>query len=351
MNLYAFHLSGEHETLPRSEALALLGICSRKFNEIDQSDRCLLIEAQDLDSRALELRLGMTHSVIEVRSICDASLEALEGAVGELELPEGSYRIRAKRIRHPVLKADSVEKEVGRWLFRRGYRADLRSPDIDLKALITEEKIILGIEVARPDRGGFEDRRPHLKPFFHPGVLMPRIARALVNIAQVRLDERLLDPFAGTGGILVEACLIGAKGIGVDVQKSLISGAAANVAGQSCDLILGDAKRLPLQDDSIDAAVLDIPYGRSAAIRAKSKDELLMKGVRELHRVIKHGRRIAIVADRPIGGFLEDAGFEIIETHSDRVHGSLTRRIFICKKHGPIGSRPKQACFEQISGN
>jgi tRNA (guanine10-N2)-dimethyltransferase len=332
MKLYAFHLSGEHETLPRSEALALLGICSRKFNEIASMDRCLLIEAQDLDAKALELRLGMTHRVIEVRSICDASLEALKGAVGEMELPQGSYRIRAKRIKHPVLKADSIEQEVGRWLFRRGYRADLKNPEIDLKALITEEKIILGIEAARPDRGGFEDRRPHLKPFFHPGVLMPRIARALINIAQVRLDERLLDPFAGTGGILVEACLIGARSIGVDVQKSLIYGAFANVVGLNCDLILGDAKRLPLQDDSIDAAVLDIPYGRSAAIRAKSKEELLKDSLEELRRVLKQGRRMAIVADRPIGGRLEDADFEIIETHRDRVHGSLIRHIFICLK-------------------
>jgi tRNA (guanine10-N2)-dimethyltransferase len=332
MKLYAFHLSGEHDTLPRSEALALLGICSSGFNEISFHDRCLLIEAQDLDAESLELRLGMTHSVIEVLAICDASTKALEGAVGQLELPKGSYRIRAKRIKHAFLKGDLVEQEVGRWLFRRGYRADLNRPEIDLRALITEEWIILGIEIARPDRGGFEDRRPHLKPFFHPGVLMPRIARALVNIAQVRPDDRLLDPFAGTGGILVEACLAGARGIGVDIQRSLIRGASVNVAGLNCDLILGDAQHLPLRDASIDAAVLDIPYGRSAAIRARSKDDLLMNGLEELHRVLKDGGKMAIVADRPIDGHLERAGFQIIEIHNDRVHGSLTRHIFICTK-------------------
>lgn len=332
MKLYAFHLSGEHETIPRSEALALLGICSSRFKEICLLDQCLLVEAEGLDARALELRLGMTHSVIEVLAICDAGLDPLAEAVKDVELPRKPYRIRAKKIKHSDLKTDQVEHEVGKWLLRRGYRADLKNPEIDLKALITEEKIIFGLEIARPDRSGFEDRRPHLKPFFHPGVLMPRVARTLVNIVQVRPGERLLDPFAGTGGILVEACLIGIRGLGVDVQRSLICGASANIIGLNCNLILGDAKRLPIQDASIDATVLDIPYGRSALIRAKSKDELLKESLAELNRVLKPNKKMAIVADRPIDGYLKDAGFNIIEIHMERVHRSLTRHIFICRK-------------------
>ena len=332
MKLYAFHLSGEHETLPRSEALALLEIYSARFKEICILDQCLLAEAEDLDVEALELRLGMTHSVIEVLAVCDASIDALAKAVRDVELPSKPYRIRAKRIKHADLKADQVEREIGKWLHRRGYRADLQNPEVDLKALITEEKLIFGIEIARPDRSGFEDRRPHLKPFFHPGVLMPRIARTLVNIVQARPGERLLDSFAGTGGILVEACLIGIRGLGVDVQRSLIRGATANIIGLNCNLVLGDAKRLPLRDDSIDAAVLDIPYGRSASIRAKSRDELLEKSLTELNRVLEPSKKMAIIADRPIDGYLKDAGFNVIEIHKERVHRSLTRHIFICSK-------------------
>lgn len=332
MKLYAFHLSGEHETLPRSEALALLEICSSKFEVVRLLDQCLLVEAEDLDAKALELRLGMTHSVIEVLSVCDANIDSLAKAAREIDLPSRSYRIRAKGIKHADLKADQVEREVGKWLLSRGYRADLKNPEIDLKAAITGDKIILGIEIARPDRSVFEDRRPHLKPFFHPGVLMPRIARSLVNIVQARPGDHLLDPFAGTGGILVEACLIGICGLGVDVQRQLIRGATANISGLNCTLILGDAKRLPIHDSSIDAAVLDIPYGRSALIRAESKDDLLKKSLAELQRVLKPNKRMAIVADRPIDDYLVDAGFSIVEMHRERVHRSLTRHIFICSR-------------------
>jgi len=219
---------------------------------------------------------------------------------------------------------------VGRILFARGYRADLSHPELLLRAIITSGRIVLGIEVARTDRSSFEGRRPHLKPFFHPGVLMPRMARALVNLTQVRAGEVLLDPFAGTCGILIEACLIGVNGVGIEVQPRLVKGALCNLQDLDCGLVLGDAKRLPLKESSIDAAVLDTPYGRSAKIMAASKELLLKESLEELFRVIRPGRRMAIVADRSIEEIIEEVGFVLLQKHTDRVHRSLTRQIFIC---------------------
>lgn len=332
MKTYAFELSGEHETLPRSEALALTEVYSSKHREVCLLDQCLLVEAEGLDFKALGRRLAMAHSIIEVMVVCEARLEDLAEAVTRIDIPAKSYRIRAKRVKQAAMPGDAVEKEVGRILFRRGFRADLKSPEIKLRAVITGDKIVLGQEIACPDRSGFESRRPHLKPFFHPGVLMPRMARALVNLSQAMPGERLLDPFAGTGGILVEACLIGIKGIGIDVQKRLIRGARANIACLDCSLMTGDAKRLPFKDKSIDAAVLDTPYGRSALIEARSKEALLDESLAELHRVLKLGRRMVIVSDRPIEVQVSAAGFEIIQKHFDRVHRSLTRHIFVCER-------------------
>ena len=161
---------------------------------------------------------------------------------------------------------------------------------------------------------------------------MPRMARALVNLTQVRAGEMLLDPFAGTCGILIEACLIGIQGVGIEVQTRLVKGALCNLHTLDCSLLLGDAKRLPLQNSSIDAAVLDTPYGRSAKILAKSKEFLLQESLSELFRVIKPDRRMVIVADSSLDALLANAGFEIIQKHTDRVHGSLTRQIFLCQR-------------------
>jgi tRNA (guanine10-N2)-dimethyltransferase len=332
MKTYAFELSGEHETLPRSEALALVEIFSSRFCVVASLDQCLIVDAEDLDVQVLGQRLAMTHRIIEVLAISDANLEALAQSVSQLVLPRKRYLVRARRIKDAAPGADAVEHEVGRILFQSGYRADLLRPEMVLRAVITTGKIVLGREAARTDRGSFEARRPHLKPFFHPGVLMPRMARSLINLTQVRAGEMLLDPFAGTCGILIEACLIGILGLGVEVQTRLVKGALCNLQSLDCSLLLGDAKRLPLQNSSIDAAVLDTPYGRSAKILAKSKEFLLQESLSELFRVIKRGRLMVIVADSSLEALLANAGFHIIQKHTDRVHRSLTRQIFLCQR-------------------
>jgi tRNA (guanine10-N2)-dimethyltransferase len=329
---YAFELSGEHETLPKSEAIAMVEACSTSYSEVDFLDQCLILEATDLDVEVLARRLAMTHRIIEVLAICKASLEDLALAARGLDLPLKRYMIRARRIKDSLPAADAVEREVGRALFQRGYHADLSNPQIELRAIITSGKIVLGRQVALTDRSSFEKRRPHLKPFFHPGVLMPRMARALVNLTQIRAGETLLDPFAGTCGILIEACLIGITGLGIEVQSSLAKGALCNLENLNCSLLLGDAKRLPLKSSSIDGAVLDTPYGRSAKILAESKEILLKESLDELFRTIKPNRRMVIVSDRSIEALLDNAGFEVLQKHTDRVHRSLTRQIFLCRR-------------------
>lgn len=330
--LYAFELSGEHPTVPRSEALSLLRIHAASFREVAGRERCLLVEADGLDLGVIEQRLAMTHRILEVLAVCDAEPESIEQALRSLDLPRRSYRVRASRLGEGVIKSHDLERIAGRVLHAMGYRADLENPDLDIRAIISCSKVVFGYEAARPDRGGFERRRPHLKPFFYPGVLMPRMARALVNISMSRPGELLLDPFSGTAGILVEACLIGIRGVGVDVQEKLNRGARANLEGMEADLVLGDARSLPFKNSSVDAVVTDTPYGRSAVIKARSKDEILSRSFEEIHRVLRAGRRAVIVSDRPAEDMLRSKGFRIAELHSDRVHRSLTRYIHVCEK-------------------
>ncbi len=328
---YAFELSGEHPTIPKSEALSLLEICSSGHRVVSDLDRCLVVEARDLDIHRLGKRMAMIHRVVEVWAEAEPTPEGVVEAAKDLDLPEKTYRVRAKRLGDAPLMSDEVERKVGSALWRRGYKADMKDPEIEIRAIVTKEGVLLGNEVACSDRVGFRARRPHKKPFFHPGTMLPKLSRALVNLSRVREGERLLDPFPGTAGFLVEAGLVGIRGLGIDVQEEIVRGAKSNLEGLDCTLLVGDAMRLPLKDRSVDGAVLDAPYGRSALIQGGSRDELLAGSLAELRRVLVPKRRMIYVDDRPVGEFVEDAGFEVIEIHTERVHRSLTRHIFVCR--------------------
>ena len=54
--------------------------------------------------------------------------------------------------------------------------------------------------------------------------MMPRMARALVNISLVNPGEWLFDPFCGTGGILIEASDVGAVAAGGDMDRVMVTG-------------------------------------------------------------------------------------------------------------------------------
>lgn len=328
---YAFELSGEHTTLPRSEVLSLLKICSTDFHEIEHLDQCLIVEASNLNYETMAQRLAMSHRIIEDPINVPASLEAVSDAVAGMALPLETYKIRARGVGPTKITGYDVERAVGKALFSRGYKANLKDPQMCLRGIVTNDRIVIGKEIAKVDRSSFESRRPHLKPFFHPGVLMPRVARALVNMSLVKRGQILLDPFSGTAGILVEACMIGISGLGVDVQAKLVKGSLSNVLGSGCSLVVGDAKRLPIRDGSIDGIVCDTPYGRSAIIKARSRDDLLDEALQEMKRVLKKKGRAVVVADRSIEDQIMSVGFSVLEQHFDRVHRSLTRQIFVCE--------------------
>lgn len=62
------------------------------------------------------------------------------------------------------------------------------------------------------------------------GMLPPKLARMLVNLAGLPLDEALLDPFCGSGTILTEAALLGHKNlIGSDISDKAIADTKQNI--------------------------------------------------------------------------------------------------------------------------
>ncbi len=79
----------------------------------------------------------------------------------------------------------------------------------------------------------FEDygRRDYQRPMRDEkqGMLPPKVAQIMVNLAELPKGKTILDPFCGAGTILQEAILLGYKALGSDISKTAIRGAEANL--------------------------------------------------------------------------------------------------------------------------
>ena len=323
----AFELSGESKSIPRAEVLAIFrGVVVREL------ERVLVMDVEIYD-RALGNRLAMTHSIIEVKAMCAQKLASIYLAAQSIELPCVSVAVRAKRIGHGLRSVD-VEATIGKALAERGFKIDLSHPQLLVRALLSEDVCVIGTTLTLIDRSRFESRRPRLRPYFYPGVLLPRMARAAVNLTGISAKELLFDPFCGTGGLLLEAGLIGATVIGSDVDSRMVFGTKMNLDYYDIEsaLLVQDAQRLALRDECVDAVTIDFPYGRSVSVRAQSLNQLTVTALEETLRVLKCAARAVLISHNSIEREISDAGFTIEGRHAQYVHKSLTREIVVVRK-------------------
>lgn len=81
--------------------------------------------------------------------------------------------------------------------------------------------------------------RPHRDAFV--GMLPPKLAQTMLNLAQTSPQDRVLDPFCGTGVVLQEAALLGCGVYGTDLQERMVRYTRDNIAW------LQDYKNLPIE--------------------------------------------------------------------------------------------------------
>jgi tRNA (guanine10-N2)-dimethyltransferase len=288
-----------------------------------------LARARDVGDRIRDL--GFTHRASRLVGTCEPTVtdarELLSGAATDRA---GSVAVRAVDVRGTTdIDTQRVERELGSVLVDRGFSVDLDSPDNELRALFAGGQCALGWLVATVDRG-FGDRKPGDRPFFQPGSMDPMLARALANIAGAEPGATVLDPMCGTGGILIEAGLVGARVVGMDAQAKMVAGARENFEAYLDDwaLLRGDAASLPLAENSVDGVVFDAPYGRQSKIRG-DLGTLVGDTLAEAGRVAP---RCVVVGDRPWARPAGAAGWQTEAAFTRRVHRSLTRYIVVLRR-------------------
>ncbi len=208
----------------------------------------------------------------------------------------------------------------------------LKEPEVVLRVFRGAEEAFVGLTVLRRD-GKWVARRPRARAFFHPSALFPKLARLMVNLTAVRPGETFLDPFSGTGSTLIEASLVGAFSLGIDVDKKMVFGGRRNLRGFGLDaesqVLHADVRELPLRE--VDAIAGDVPYGRASSTMGAGSDELLSAALEQGERCLKRGRRIVLM-HRKGATLVEPKGFQLLGEYEFYVHRSLTRVISVFRK-------------------
>ncbi len=312
-------LSGEHPELPFAE-LQVVG------EVIDKRPQVAVVESGDPWSAR---RLAMAHSVLEYLGDTPADAESFTAMVRDLGITAGCpFAVRVKKIAGSAwnVAVPELERHIGSMITGP---VDLEDPGCEFRAILSGDRCYFGKVLFHGERPSYELRRPGSRTFFHPGVMMPRLARALVNISLVASGETLLDPFCGTGGIVLEAILVGARGIGSDIDPFMVSGSRKNVGG--AEFVQAACGALPFGEACIDAVVTDLPYGQSVSIVAGSLDTLYDDALLEIRRVLLPGKRAVVVTHQDISR--QAAGILSVRAcYAQRVHKSLTRRILVLER-------------------
>lgn len=314
-------LSGEHPTLPRAEVLAVLEAEGVRLADPSWSTKVFHATVEG-PFRRVAVRLGLAHVVCE--ELARGDLADLEEAARAVDLHGRPFRIRGRGL-VPRADAKAAEKRLGAILGRTG-RVDLTRPEMEYRVLLGETSY-LGRVVHTVDRAALEARKVTYRPFSLPISLHPKWARALVNLSRTPAGERLLDPFCGTGGILLEASRMGLRGIGGDVRRSMAAGARSTLhrLGAAADFIVADAGRGPWRPGALAGVATDPPYGRAATTRKEKPLDLYDRAFAMIRDVLRPRGTVAIILPSDDAVEIGRLHLELVERHALRVHGSLTR--------------------------
>lgn len=303
---YLYLLAGEDLELAEAELNGFL----RSQNVDEKPERDGRLAFTETEPEQLK-RLALVH---EVSKVLDRSKK-----------PDSSYRPKASfavRVEDLTGKRDTkeLEKQFGDILSNNTNSVDLDSPEELLKVYVTKEEYILSQQVEDIDRGLFEKRKNQRRPFSSPISLDPVLARIMVNLSEVSPGGKILDPFCGTGGILIEAGLCGISVHGADIQQEMVEGARENL--EEYGIISHDIRKSGISsvdkvfEQKFDAVVTDLPYGKSSKTEGNPLEDFLTAS----NSLSEH--KTVFMSDRDeLNGFEPD--FEIY------VHKSMNRYIYV----------------------
>jgi tRNA (guanine10-N2)-dimethyltransferase len=336
--------SQEHPQLPLAELKAVME-CENIDARIDKITEGLVllkdISPENIESyyETLTKRLGYTHEIHEL--IIKSNVNDFDKDVSSVnwsEYIDETFAVRVKRFKSEI---DTVgyERKAGSLILENcdNIKVNLTKPKSLVRIVAYQDEFFIAIEKIKLNKKHFEDSKPHKRPFFYPGSMNPKLARCMVNLSRVKEGQLLLDPFCGTGGILIEAGLIGCKVVGSDIYWKMKNGTSINLDYYGITdyrTFNLDVRELKMYE-KVSAVVTDPPYGISTSTGDIEGEDIFKEFFHAIYDNMTDDAYLCMASPHYVDlkPMADEVGFEIVEQYGIKMHRSLTRIItVICKK-------------------
>jgi tRNA (guanine10-N2)-dimethyltransferase len=306
-----FLLSKQNIDLSKQEVLALT-----KKQDFMLIDNLLIINSNFKDYK----RLAYTKEVYDLLFISNPKnlLTDMKNFNWQ-KIYKTNFCLRAHNSKKEKQFADLI------WNKIKSPKVNLKSPKTEIHLFFIKNKVI-GALLKYKNKQEFEKRKPHLRPELHPSSLNPRLARALINITGIEKDK-LLDPFCGSGGILIEAGLIKLQPIGYDTDKIMLKRAEINLKHykiKDYKLKQQDATKIKTKVNYI---VTDLPYSRNT--KKQDLTKLYLNFLKTLKKILKKKAVIGFPDFIDHKQLIEKSKLKIEKEFNYYLHKSLSKKIIL----------------------
>lgn len=275
------------------------------------SNGVAVCQALDLVPRSAYLSFGLS---------CLAQSNSLECLIDQIQ----SLNLTPERFRVEFLDLTActqISKQASILSIANAFDAypDLSQPQHRFMCVVQDQYLWLGELLTENDR----TYQLHDAKLYRTSSSLPsRLARALVNLVAPPA-RTILDPFCGTGSILLEAKAIGLTAFGVDSNPRMVGMSRRNLAqfGYSAQVELGDALTCLRTADAI---VTDLPYGRLL--------EVDYQAVRDaFHHLVQLAPHAVYLAGGDLSDSLLQAGYSLVEVLDVRKRHTMSRFVHVCR--------------------
>lgn len=289
------------------------------------------------------LQMRSIDQIVEIKSTFyfDKTLDGLIENVKKTEIPEldnaSSFRVSTRRYGNHPFSSHEVQTVIGGVLQEQyNQQVSLKDYELHLRMDVVGRFAYLGIQHT-PEKY----HKRFKMDFLHRAGIKPSVAYALMQMADIKEGQTILDPFCGAGTIPMEVAYHyqnSVKIIGSDLYEDVIEGARNNARLNDLDKVIDyqvmNIFTIPDNlNERVDAIISNPPYGVKSATKSNIR-KLLRTFVTHSSKLLKEGGKMVILMERADmfrQTVLRTKLFKIIE---ERVieSGSLHPHLFVLGK-------------------